>query len=161
MKKNLGGRLLCTLGIFVLFAGIAFLLMRPKSLRAPRMEVLVLDGQTRDPVAGASVRVDAKVEKAHTWFHGTDTQVIHSYTSVTDTGGRFVSPAWGPIRIPAGWHDETSFSPAVTVEKEGYESHHYGSGGGRYGTDWTGTIALKAEWNRSSILLFKAVFSCM
>ena len=155
MRTKLGGKVLWIFGVLALFTGVAFWLMLPKYLRAPRMEILVLDGQTRNPVAGASVQVNAEVEKAHTWFHGTDTQLIHSYTAVTDTEGRFVSPAWGPIRIPSGWHDESSFSPSITVEKEGYQPQHYGSGGGRSGPDWTGTIALKAEWDRNSILLFK------
>ena len=83
----------------------------------------IVDGETGQPLEGAAVVARWQLYRAHNFMNivgSTEYRVLHVAESVTDAGGFYRIPAWGPIVRPAGWEIEGEEAPLVMAFKPGY-----------------------------------------
>ena len=93
----------------------------PVRYRSPEVSAIAVDKDTGKPISGLTVSVSCRAI-LYTNLHQLEGNYIftdiHSATTVTDTNGVFMIPAWGPVSLPRSW-GYFEGDPVVSFSKAG------------------------------------------
>ena len=110
--------------------------------RSPQVSAIAVDKDTDKPISGLTVTVTWNA-LLHTNLHTLEgngmIMDIHSATTVTDTNGAFVIPAWGPVSHPSSWRYFRD-DPTVSFSKSGRNLGYWDNEAN--GSNWEDTHAL-------------------
>ena len=93
----------------------------PVRYRSPEVSAIAVDKDTHKPIPGLTVSVSwsaIRYVNLHQLEGNYVTTNLHSATSVTDTTGAFVIPAWGPVSYRSSWRYFLG-DPTVSFSKSG------------------------------------------
>lgn len=114
-----------------LFASLAEGAEPPATYSGAAFGGRIVDGETGQPLGGAVVVARWQLYRAHNFMNivgSTEYRLLHVAESVTDAGGFYRIPAWGPIVRPAGWEVFGEEDPLVAAFKPGYEPNSMANG---------------------------------
>ena len=94
--------------------------------RSPEVSAFAVDKDTDKQIPGLTVTVSWKAIRRSDNPHDPDMLDIHSATTVTDTNGAFVIPAWGPVSYPSSWRYFLD-DPTVSFSKSGQNLGYWGN----------------------------------
>lgn len=91
----------------------------------------IVDGETGQPLEGAVVVARWQLYRAHNFMDivgSTEFRLLHVVEAITDAGGFYRIPTWGPIMRPVGWEVQGEEDPLIMAFKPGYGPDSVGNG---------------------------------
>lgn len=129
----------------------------PDTYSSEEIRGRVVDAASGDPIAGAVVVANWNISRTNlsiiSGLLAADTRekLFQVFESVTDSDGRYVIPAWGPVERPVSWAIASPYDPNIAIFKPGYDPEY------RLNHAWESEIQTGPPLNQKGVAILKCV----